>query len=613
MKYCGNCGNQLVDDARFCGKCGHTVPGAEPAAGVESGAAGYPPVQMDYPPPPFQPAYDYDTGQGAMPPDNAAVLNAPPPKRRLWIYLLSGAAVLLAVLGAVFYYLGNFSEPRTTRLAPANTELFIYAKPDLFQVRNFTTVRDTYMSIPEVKTAYDKFLQMQRDNLNFDFEQDVKPWLGKEAAYFMPSVSKPESMIFVAEQKDKNKAREYINKLAAKEKTHEETYQGVTITANDSHFAAAISGDFLMIATDKNLLKQTIDREKGTTKDSIRDNKDFQGIIKNLPGGESVYCYANLSSAINEAFDVNVRNQQVPDQLKNFKQMGLGIGFESNGIRGDYVVACDKDNVPTYLKKKTTGSADLKDTLSLIPAECLGFVRSDMVVAFFQEMYNNPSDKNTRDFKKEAQKFEQQTGINLQRDIFDVCRGDVTAVAMPNRDLNMLGIGHVFAGVSGGALIVGIKEQQQAGSTLDKFSQFAQKERVNVNKSSSNGFQIYEYRQANNNRYLFSLGLGKNDAVLSSSAEVLGSITGKHASLADDARYKKAFEPFASDAQPVLFVNIKNISTLVENNLSDREKTEYRETVYPWTIPLQSVSAAASGYNSSKGTLEGGLFICIQK
>jgi len=168
------------------------------------------------------------------------------------------------------------------------------------------------MLIPEVKTAYDKLVQMQRDELNFDFEQDVKPWLGKEAAYIVPSVSKPESMVFVAEQKDKNKAREYINKLVADEKTHEETYQGVTITANDSHFAAAISGDYLMIATDKDLLKQTIDREKGTIKDSIRDNQDFQGIIKNLPSGESLYCYANLSSTINEAFDINIRNQQVP-------------------------------------------------------------------------------------------------------------------------------------------------------------------------------------------------------------------------------------------------------------------------------------------------------------
>ncbi|MEN6391149.1 MAG: DUF3352 domain-containing protein [Syntrophomonas sp.] len=610
MKYCGNCGNQLVDEARFCGKCGNTVPGAEPAAGIESGATGYPPVQMDSAPPTFEPAFDYNTGQGSMTPDNAAVLNTPPPKRRLWIYLLSGAAVLLVVLGAVFYYLGNFSEPRTTRLAPANTELFIYAKPNFFQARNIVAVKDTYMSIPEVKTAYDKWVQMQKNEFNFDFEQDVKPWLGKEAAYIIPSVSNPESMIFVAEQKDKNKARECMNKMAEKENVHEETYQGVSITTNDEHFAAAISGDFLMVATDKNLLKQTIDREKGTTKDSIRDNKEFQGIIKNLPSGESVYCYANISSAINEGFD---RSLQVPDQLKTFKQMGLGIGFESNGIRGDYVVACDKDNVPTYLKKKTTGSADLKDTLSLIPAECLGFVRSDMVVAFFQEMYNNPSDKNTREFKKEAQKFEQQTGINLQRDIFDVCRGDVTAVAMPNSDLNMLGIGNIFSGVSGGALIMGVKEQQQAGSTLDKFAQYAQKERVNVNKSSSNGFQVYEYRQANNNKYIFSLGLGKNDAVLTSSADVLGSITGKHASLADDARYKRAFGPFANDAQPVLFVNLKNISTLVEKNLSDRERTEYMETVYPWTIPLQSVSAAASGYNSSKGTLEGGLFICIQK
>lgn len=609
MKYCGNCGKQLADEAKFCGQCGNTVPGAEPVTDSQSMEPGYTQIQLDSAPPSYQPAFDYNTEQEAVSVDNASVLNAPPPKRKLWIYVLGGAVALILVLGAVFYSLGNFSEPRTTRLAPANTEVFIYIKPNFFQARNMVALKDTYMSIPEVKTAYDKFVQMQREELNFDFEQDVKPWLGKEAAYICPSVSKPESMVFVAEQKDKNKAREYINKMAEKENTHEETYQGVSITTNDKHFAAAISGDFLMVATDENLLKQTIDREKGSTKDSIRDNKEFQGIIKNLPSGESLYCYANLSSTINEAFDASVRNQAVPDQLKAFKQMGVGIAFESNGIRGDYVVACDKDNVPSYLKKKTTGAADLKTTLNLIPADCLGFIRSEMLVAFLQEMYNNTSDKTSQEFRKEAQKFERETGVSVQRDIFDVCRGDVTAVAMHNSDVHAMGFGNFF---SGGALVLGIKEQQQAAGTLDKFTQAALKEKVNVNKSSSNGFQIYEYRQANN-KYLFSLGLDKNEAVLSSSPEVLNLMTGKHASLADNASYKRAFAPFAGDAQPVLFINIKNITALVEKNLSDSERTEYRDTVYPWTIPLQSVSVAASGYNSSKGILEGGAFICIQK
>lgn len=607
MKYCSFCGKQLADEAVFCGQCGKTTSSDGPAAGSQGSVPDH--LQSDPVPPPVEPLLAYN--QAPFPPDNVDVAAPPPTRKRLWIYALGGVAALLMVLGAVFYSLGNFSEPRTTRLAPANTEVFVYIKPNFFQARNFNQVKDTYMSIPEVKTAYDKLVQMQRDELNFDFERDIKPWLGKEAAYIVPSVARPEQMIFVAEQKDLNKAREYINKMAEKEtKTHEETYQGVTITTNDNHFAAAISGDFLMVATDENLLKQTIDRDRGTIKDSIRDNKDFQGIIKNLPNGESAYCYANLTSTINKAFDINIRNQQVPDQLKAFKQMGLGIAFESNGIRGDYVVACDKDNVPSYLKKKAVSTADMKNTLNLIPADCLGFARSDILLGFLEELYNNTSNKTSQEFRKEAQKFERETGINIQRDVFDVCRGDVTAVAMPNSDLRMLGIGRIF---SGGAIIMGIKEQQQASSTIDKFTQMAQKERVNVNKTSSNGFQIYEYQQANNNRYLFSLGLGKNDAVLSSSSEVMNALLGQHSSMTNDASYKRAFAPFASDAQPVLFMNIKNICALVEKNLSNSERTEYQETVYPWTIPLQSISAAASGYSTSQGILEGGLFICIQK
>ncbi|MEN6392035.1 MAG: DUF3352 domain-containing protein, partial [Syntrophomonas sp.] len=351
MKFCSQCGESLADGAKFCNGCGNPVtveqpgeaptsyrgpeaqqnyapqttnqagpattagPGVAPQVGPATTAG--PGVAPQYGPattadPGFVPQFDPVTGAPVSGPPIPAA--APPKKKMTWLYVLAGVVALLLVGAFAFYSMGNFAGPKTPKLAAADTEMLLVVKPNYFQVSNYEKLKETYLAVPEVKKAYDQLMKDLKDNENFVYERDVEPWLGKEVAIIMPSTSKSEKMVFVAEQNDKTKAQEFIKKMAEKQKIKEETYNGISISTNDSDFTAAVSGDYLLLATDKTLLKQTIDRQQGKLKDSLTDNKEYSDLIGKLPGG-SAFCYINLAGAVKTAAKEDAQVKSWSDQL----------------------------------------------------------------------------------------------------------------------------------------------------------------------------------------------------------------------------------------------------------------------------------------------------------
>ncbi|MEN6348934.1 MAG: DUF3352 domain-containing protein [Syntrophomonas sp.] len=632
MKFCSQCGEELADGAKFCNGCGNPVtveqPGEAPTSyrdpATQPNFAPQTPNQVGpattagpvVPPqvgpvttadPGFAPKFDPVTGEpvSATPIPAAA---APPKKKKTWLFVLAGVVVLLLVGAFAFYSMGNFSGPKTPKLAAADTELLMVVKPNYFQAGNFEKLKETYLAVPEVKKAYDQLLKDLKDNDNFVYERDVEPWLGGEVALIMPSTSKSEKMVFAAEQTSKAKAQEFIKKMSEKRKTKEETYNGVSITADDSDFAAAVSGDYLLMATDKTLLKQIIDRQQGKLKDSISDNKEYNDLIGKLPGG-SAFCYINLAGAVKTAAKEEAQVKAWTDQLQVYQRMAWSVSFENNGIRSDYLVACDKGKIPAYYKKRSTAGAEVKATLALLPPDCLGFVRSSSLVDILQESYNSTAKGSQQnEFNEGLKSFEQSTGVNVKQDIFGICRGDAAVAVMPK---NGFFFGDSGAPVSG-VLILGIKDQQQATSSLDKITKAMTGAQVAVNKNTVNGYQMYEVKEQNG-LTSFSFGLGKTELIMGSSPEISNAIVNKHAALGDDATYKKAFTGFSSDAEPFLYVNVPKVTALIESNLSGSDKSDYKENIYPWTIPVKTLSLVDAGYNESQGTLKGSAFISIQK
>lgn len=606
MKFCSQCGEQLADGAKFCNGCGNPVtveqPGEAPTSYLE------PATRANSAPPTTNQAEPATTDSGfIIEPPVPAPAAAPPKKKKTWLFALAGIVFLLLAGALTFYSMGNFSGPKTPKLAAADTELLIVVKPNYFQASNFDKLKETYLAVPEVKKAYDQLLKDLKDKEDFVYERDVEPWLGGEAALIMPSTSQSEKVVLAAEQDDKTKAQEFIKKIAEKRKIKEETYNGVVISADDSDFAAAVAGDYLLLSTDKTLLKQTIDRQQGKIKDSLTDSKEYHDLIDQLPKG-SAFCYINLAGAVQAAAQDDAQVKSWSNQLQAYQRLGWSVSFESNGIRSDYLVACDKGKMPAYYKKRSNSAAEVKATLALLPPDCLGFMRSSNLVDLLQESYDGAARDTGNTVNDSIKAFEQGTGVNVKQDIFGICRGDATIAVMPR---NGFFFGDGETPVSG-VLILGVKDQSAASNSLDKISKAIGGNQVAVKKNTVNDYQMYEFKEQSG-LVSFSFGLGKSELIMGSSPEISNAVVKQHPALSDDDAYKKAFSSFGGDAEPVLYINVPKVTDLIESNLSGSDKSDYKEKIYPWTLPVKAFSLADSGYNESQGVLKGSAFIYIQK
>jgi hypothetical protein len=115
MAFCGNCGNQLQSDERFCVKCGHDVS-ANAVRTATSVAA--PPVQPAAPhvqaaTPALQPAAAVQYAAPGAIPMPVAVPQAPPKRGGV-----VGTVILVALVAAGLYY---YSKHRTPPTPPVTT------------------------------------------------------------------------------------------------------------------------------------------------------------------------------------------------------------------------------------------------------------------------------------------------------------------------------------------------------------------------------------------------------------------------------------------------------------------------------------------------------------
>jgi len=166
MKYCANCGQQLNDDDRFCGKCGTKSPPAQYMAPAGSQEANISDVNVGAVNSIDEIAATNQIGSqtgvngaGGAPVQEYPTYTPPAQTRLRWPYILAGILGVLLLGAGLLYHFGNFGAPATPQLAPVDTEVFICVKPNLLQARNFSNLQEIYESDPETKKALENMLQ----------------------------------------------------------------------------------------------------------------------------------------------------------------------------------------------------------------------------------------------------------------------------------------------------------------------------------------------------------------------------------------------------------------------------------------------------------------------
>jgi hypothetical protein len=257
------------------------------------------------------------------------------------------------------------------------------------------------------KLAEDAF---QSSDSRLSFKDDIEPWLGDQAAFFVTApagLGQDPAAAGLIKADDEGKARDALEKFV-EGKTEKHDYKDVEYLTGESTEAGAVFDGFLVIGTEAGV-KAAIDTSKGGKK--LSDDSDYEKAIADVPGDRLGFMYANMAEFLRSAQASGTPMVGPFAGLLGGKPFVATVRAEDDGLVVETSLPRGESLGAGFLGK---ASAVLKE----LPGDSwLALGQSDFgrQVSYFADLAAGFA--GGRDALE--QKFKAETGLDLQRDVID--------------------------------------------------------------------------------------------------------------------------------------------------------------------------------------------------
>jgi len=326
--------------------------------------------------------------------------------------LLTLAALSIAALVAVGCGKQDEAASGASELVPAGSVIYGEAtlKPEGDQKEAIDAILAKF---PGGGQAGDKLKDliekgMRESDAPITFKEDIEPWLGDEAAFFVANLSPTgdaQSAAGLIATDDEDKAREALEK-SAEGKLKKQSYKDVEYLTDDTDEAGAVFDGFVVLGTEEGV-KAAIDTSKGGKK--LSEDESYKNALDDAADDRLGFFYMNS-----------------PELLRSLRESGAPLPGSFGKFFKEPLVAtldADKDGVvfegtvPEEIGRASFfGQAS--DLLEDLPGDSwLGMAQTDFgkLVDFYVDAFAGVA--GGRDAIE--QQLKAATGLDLQRDVID--------------------------------------------------------------------------------------------------------------------------------------------------------------------------------------------------
>lgn len=227
-----------------------------------------------------------------------------------------------------------------------------------------------------------------------DYERDLQPWIGNVMVAWLPANSEAwtrneDSLLVVVGIKNKLEAWNFAKKLKEGQEFKETKYKGITVfetKTGTEDVAAAILGNKLVLSSDPDGVESAIDTFKDSKslarKEGAKKLLAGKSVVKNPIFKLYVPDYGEL---LQEAFAINGTTTELTpellEQLAVLDSLGMGIGFEEQGLRLQVLTSFNPDALKHDFKpgKSQIISRFPAETFALVSGRELNKIWSEIV------------------------------------------------------------------------------------------------------------------------------------------------------------------------------------------------------------------------------------------
>ncbi len=248
---------------------------------------------------------------------------------------------------------------------------------------------------------------LRKSDAPISFKQDIEPWLGDEAAFFVGGIGQSgdaKASAGLVATTDEDKARATLEK-SAEGKLTKHDYKGVEYLTDGSEEAGAVFDGFLVLGTEDGV-KAAIDTSKGGKK--LSDDENYKKALDNAASDRLGFFYVNSPALLDAAREVGT---PIPDSFGKFFKEPISATIDADE---DGVVA--EADVPAELARSFAFFGEGSDLLGDLPADswlALGQKDLGKLIGFYEDAFAGVA--GGRD-AVEGQ-FKAATGLDLQQDV----------------------------------------------------------------------------------------------------------------------------------------------------------------------------------------------------
>ncbi|MBD2187297.1 DUF3352 domain-containing protein [Pseudanabaena mucicola] len=523
--------------------------------------------------------------------------------------IIGGAAVVVAGgIGAYFFFNKTVTAPTastagTLTVVPQQSVMSISLSTDgeaLAKLEQFLS--------PETKKIYDQALAEFKKGLSssdFDYEKDVKPWIGKNVSIAIlpkdratsaaprqlksaapryvpmsdtgsiqfvqdkPTSEAPPNILLVLEVKDKAGAEKFLTeKVKAKSggKEKQSDYKGVKITQygeGDKASASAMVGNYLVISPYEQVTQKAIDTFSGgpslatsASKDDLKlQNSVAQVYIPNF--GESIVELAALSP---EAETIPPESLA---QLKKVKSLNMGFGIDDVGIRFKAISKFDPNAIAGFTNSPNK-------VLGQVPSQAFSVISGFNIKNSWEQFVKSAD--SSPELKEGIEEVRKQLkssplAIDLDKDIFGWMDGEFAIASVSSKPEGIL------AQTQGLAPLILLQTTNRAAgeSLLAKLDDFASKNGAQVAKKDVSGVSVTEW-SAPGAGAIVAHGWSQQDTLFFTAAPIVSLFVPKPASALDaDANFKSIVSTLPTTNVGYFYIDVDKTWSIFQGFLPPSE------------------------------------------
>ena len=568
----------------------------------------------------------------------------------LLILTITVAISLFIGVGVLAFFLlqeGAHPPDQTAKFLPDNTQIYfsLNFNPSNEQLRKLRDIFDRFREHPNFQDQIDDLLDEAEEETGIDVQEAVLPWLGPEVAVAVLDVVDSAEGVGVGGTplvvaffgtRDSQLSQEFLNDWIEYQTEQqalsfkEDEYRGFsTFTERDTLQHYAVTEDYIVFATDPDLLKETIDRiEDRDHAGSLYESGRFQEARDAAPSARFSMLYVDSESIWRDIRRLSSGqlspelSDRIGDVVPDWATLtttlldkGVKLEVSSAGSQED------TDGEATVHSLMATRYLPA-DTLALVAFAVepdLGALRQELreqriddlapelydILSFQFGLTIDPGATLSDVLDASLNRFREAVGLDLERDLLDWMTGEFSLALLPT-DFKAVGDAPEDEAVQAAALVQFESDKRESvtealGTIVEILGEKLGLVASPLSSGGAEGefFDLEEFTSSS----AYTPGyVVLNDHLLIAttreSLELAASLDDRQEdSLAQEADYVRLLKELSGTRNPLVYVNISGIREAVVAALDPADQTEYQEQVEPFVGPLRALLAAAETQN----------------